>query len=179
MSQLTNTPQNTAYLQPTKYLLTFDRIGSVKYFCQTINIPGMSLPEIKVNTPFLDINSPGTKLNFNTLTINWIVDESLDSWKQIYNWFFSIASPNGYTQRTRLSQQQNNNNYLNPNHPINPFSDGILTVLSALNNPLIRIQFYNLFPTTLSDIDFDVKQSAEDVITGSATFAYDYFEFIS
>jgi hypothetical protein len=178
MNAILNTPQNTNPLQPTKYLLSLDRIGSVKYFCQTINIPGMSLPEIKVNTPFLDINSPGTKLNYNTLTVSWIVDGSLDSWKQIYLWLYSIASPNGYSERNRLSQMQNNNKILNKNHPINPFSDGILTVLSGLNNPLLRIQFYNLFPTSLSDIDFDVKQSAEDIVIGTASFAYDYFEFI-
>jgi hypothetical protein len=178
MNAITNNPQNTSPLQPTKYLLSLDRIGSVKYFCQEINIPGMSLPEIKVATPFLDLSSPGTKLNYNTLSISWIVDGSLDSWKQIYLWMYSIASPKGYGERNRLSQKQNVYKTLNQTHPINPFSDGILTVLSGLNNPVLKIQFYDLFPTNLSDINFDVKQSAEDVITGTATFAYDYFEFI-
>ena len=51
--------------------------------------------------------------------------------------------------------------------------------LSSLNNPILRVKFYNAFPTVLSDIVFDVRQSAEDVVTADATFAFDYFDFES
>ena len=57
------------------------------------------------------------------------------------------------------------------------YSDATLTVLSSLNNPILRVKFYNLFPISLSDIMFDSAQSADDIITADATFIFDYFDF--
>ena len=93
MTALTRIPQNTNYLQPTKYLLTFDRIGSTQYFCQSVNIPGVSIGQALISTPSVDVYAPGNKLTFNQLNIDFAVDEKLDSWRQIYDWFRSIAAP--------------------------------------------------------------------------------------
>ena len=93
MTVLNRTPQNTNPLQPTKFLLTFSRIPTTQYFCQEVNIPGVSLGEVDRVTPFLDMFSPGTKLKYDPLDISFIVDESLQSWKDLYNWFISIADP--------------------------------------------------------------------------------------
>jgi len=54
-----------------------------------------------------------------------------------------------------------------------------LTVLSSLNNPILRIKFINAFPITLSDIIFDTRQSAEDIITADVVFMFDYFNIES
>jgi hypothetical protein len=58
------------------------------------------------------------------------------------------------------------------------YSDATLTVLSALNNPILRVEFTNMFPVSLSDIYFDTKQSADDVISADATFVFDQFKFL-
>jgi hypothetical protein len=47
-----------------------------------------------------------------------------------------------------------------------------------LNNPVIRVQFTNVFPVSLSDINFDTRMSADDIITADATFVYDTFKFV-
>jgi hypothetical protein len=174
MTALTRTPQNTNVLQPTKFLLNFDRIKSVQYFCQTANIPGMSLDQAVINTPSIDIHAPGTKLNYNSFNVDFIIDEQLNSWMQIHNWLKSIASPTGTEERNRLTQLQNQYSAKK-----NSYSDGTLTILSGLNNPELRVVFYNLFPISLSDISFDTKLSADNITTATATFVYDYFDFVT
>jgi hypothetical protein len=176
MTALGRTPQNTNLLQPTKYILVFDRISTTQYFCQSLNIPGISLGEVTTNTPLMDLHSPGTKLSYNEFNINFIVDEQLESWKQLYNWFQSIASPQGFDERNRLTELQNQ---YTPNTRFKNFSDSTLTILSALNNPIMRVNFINMFPFSLSDITFDTAQSADDIITASASFRYEYFEFVT
>ena len=57
------------------------------------------------------------------------------------------------------------------------YSDATLTVLSSLNNPILRVKFTNCFPITLSDIIFDSSQSADDIISADGVFMYDYFTF--
>ena len=173
MTALTRTPQNTNYLQPTKFLLTFDRIKTVQYFCQSANLPGLSLGEATINTPTIDLYVPSTKLKYNTFTVVFTVDEAVQSWKELYNWFLSMAAPSGFDERNQLKSMQNYNKMKESN-----FSDGTLTILSALNNPIAAVQFENMFPLSLSDIQFDTKLSADTIITASATFRYDSFKFI-
>ena len=169
MTALTRTPQNTNPLQPTKFLLTFARIPTTQYFCQEVNIPGVTLGEVDRVTPFLDMFSPGTKLKYDPLDVTFIVDEALQSWKDMYNWFISIADPDGFERRDHPKELQQNKH----------LSDATLTVLSALNNPIIRIQFANLFPLTMNDIKFDTKLSAETIITCTATFRYQSYKYLT
>ncbi|NBP03142.1 MAG: hypothetical protein EBU90_24160 [Proteobacteria bacterium] len=169
MSVLNRNPQNTNILQPTKFLLTFNRIGAVQYFCQSVNLPGFSLQEITRSTPFIDTYSPGTKLTYNALEVSFIIDEALVGWKNLHDWFTSIASPEGFEKRYDTSLDKTNKN----------LSDANLTILSALNNPVARIQFINAFPTTITDINFDTTLSADTIITARATFRYDYYKVIT
>jgi len=48
--------------------------------------------------------------------------------------------------------------------------------MSALNNPLVRINFHRMFPVSLSDVQFDTQQSADTIITAEAVFRYEYFD---
>ncbi len=174
MTALTRLPQNTNYLQPSKFLLTFDRLGDVQYFCQTVNIPGVNLGQAPFNTPLLDVFVPDRKMIYNPFSIHFTIDESLNGWQQLHAWFRSIASPTSFDERNRLTALQNANK---TSKSLESYSDATLTILSALNNPILRVKFYNVFPITLSDVIFDTTQSADDIVTADAVFTFDYFDF--
>jgi len=169
MTVFTRNPQNTNPLQATKFVLTFSRINNTQYFCQEVNIPGVTLGEVSRATPFLDMYSPGTKLQYNTLDISFVIDEELQSWKDMYNWFTSIADPDGFEGRDHNRELQQNKH----------FSDATLTVLSALNNPIIRIHYTNVFPLTMSDIQFDTKLDANHIVTCNASFRYQSYKYLT
>lgn len=169
MSVFNRAPQNTNLLQPTKFLLTFSRMPAVQYFCQSVNLPGVSLGEVVRVTPFLDQYSPGTKLSYNQLDVSFTIDEEMESWKNMYDWFISIAGPDGFDDR-----KSDTNNRVNKH-----FSDATLTVLNALNNPVIRIQYTNVFPLSMSDIQFDTTLSAETIITATANFRYESYKYLT
>jgi hypothetical protein len=169
MSALNRNPENTNLLQPTKFLLTFSRIATTQYFCQSVNVPSVSLGQVQRDTPFLDLYSPGTKLTYDPLDISFIIDEELQSWKNLYDWFISIADPDGFggrMQNRELQQQKQ-------------FSDATLTILSALNNPILRIEFTNVFPLTMSNINFDTRLSADTIVTCDATFRYQSYKYLT
>ena len=165
MSASNRNPQNTNFLQPTKFLLTFDRVGAMQYFCQMANLPGISLDDATRSTPFVNLYSPGTKLTYNPLNITFIVDEDLITWQKLQQWMNEIANPEGFDGRNTK--------------PSDNVSDATLTILTNLNNSNLRIYYHNVFPTSISDIDFDTKQSADDIITASASFRYDYYEILT
>jgi hypothetical protein len=174
MTVLTRTPANTNYLQPTKFLLVFDRIPNIQYFCQAVNIPGVNGGQTPISFPTIDVFSPGNKLTYNNFNVTFTVDEALLTWQEMYNWFRSFASPDGFEERNRLTAIQNSYK----SQGFKQMSDATLTILNNLNNPTIRVQFANMFPVSLSDLQFDTKMSADDIITADVTFVYEQFTFV-
>jgi T4-like virus tail tube protein gp19 len=172
-SVLTRQPQNTNPLQTTKYVFVMPRISNVQYFCQEAQLPGISLSELSRVTPVVDIYSPGNKITYDKLSLTFLVDADLKSWKDIRDWMYDLTQPTGdakgyknlWAKDTVLSDKQ-----------MAQYADGILTIYSALNNPKIRISYKNLFPVDLTSIDFNSKGSAEDILTATVTFRYDYYD---
>lgn len=171
MSALTRTPANTNLLQPSKFILAFNRLPTVQYFCQEANLPGASVGNAEFNTPLIDVPVVGNKLSYNEFTVRFMIDEEIESWNQLYKWMLAIASPKNLEDRATYNQLQNQNT----SKP-SLYSDANLTIMSALNNPLIRVNFHRMFPVSLTDINFDTQQSADTIITATATFRYEYFD---
>jgi hypothetical protein len=173
MTALTRTPNNINLLQASKFLLTFDRIPNAQYFCQSANIPGLSIGQAAINSPLLDYFAPGNKITYNPFNITFLVNGDVQSWKDLHDWFRSMASPVSFDERNRLTQIQSNRTNLQS------YSDGTLTLLSNLNNPILNVRFINMFPITLSDIMLDSKESADDIITADASFMFEYYNIES
>lgn len=171
MSILTRNPQNTNLLQPTKFLMSFDRIPDTQYFLQSVNLPGITGTQIRMPTPGLDYYSAGDKIAYNNLTITFILDEEMLSWRNIHKWFRSFASPEGTQERRALSDIQEPNAI----YERSAYSDAVLNIITNLNNTNFRIDFYNLFPISLSDVQFDTRLSADHTMTADATFVFDYY----
>lgn len=148
-------PENTNYLQPTKYLLSFPSISDTIYFCHKVNIPGVSTGEVLSPTPSVDLYHPGTRISYNTLDIEFSVNENISSWRVIYNWIKDNTIDNRFRYRN---------------------VDAVLTILSNLNNPKLRVKYSNVFPVSLSDLEFDTRLSASDHMFASATFRFDYYD---
>ena len=159
MSGLITKPSNTALVQPTKYLLSFPEVSDTIYFCQKANLPGVQLGAAEQSTPNLDLYHSGTKLSYNTFDISFLVNEDLTAWTQIYRWMVDLSSVEStYTKRKANKKQ------------------AVLTILSNLNNPKMRIKFANIFPISLTDLEFDTTLSAEEHVVASTSFRYDFFE---
>jgi hypothetical protein len=152
-------PENTNFLQPTKFVLTFPEVPDMVYFCQKANIPGVTLGQAVQQTPNIDLFHSGTKLEYNTFDITFLVNEDLTAWTTLYNWMVELSSVDAtYTKRQESRKQ------------------AILTVMSNLNNPKVRVKYYNLFPISISDLEFDTTLSAEEHITATVSFRYDWYE---
>jgi len=171
MSALTRTPENTNPLQSSKFILAFERLPTIQYFCQEANLPGVSLGHVDYATPLRDVPIAGNKLSYSEFDITFIVDEQLQSWNELYKWLLAMGSPKSLGERNRLNQLQNEyaigNSY---------YSDATLTIMSALNNPLLRVNYHRMFPLSISDIKFDTQLSADTIVTATATFQYEYFD---
>jgi hypothetical protein len=170
MTALNRNPVNTNLLQPTKFLLTFSRTPNAQYFCEEVNLPGLTVSETIHNTPLVDLYSPGTKLIYDYFSVTFKVDEDLQVYSDIHDWLRGMAPvtvPDDFNAlKARVMAQTTRPEY----------SDGILTIMSNLNNPKIYIKFKNLYPTNLTALDFSTKDSADTIVTTSVNFRFDYYD---
>ena len=174
MTATNRNPTNPNFLQPNKFQLNFGRSPNVRYFCQSLSVPGISLSEIPQTNPFVDVYIPGEKAIYDLLNITFVVDEELKSWLEIHDWIRAMTFPKEFAEYRNLGKL---NKYAT-NIPIAKpqYSDATLTILSSANNPTFRFKFYDVFPTTLSTFIMSATDSPESQMTADGTFRYSYYD---
>jgi hypothetical protein len=159
-----NIPANVNNLTNVKFLLIIPSLRNIEYKCQSVNLPGFSIPVVDQSSPSLTIQVPGTGINYNKLRVTFLVDETLDNYLDIYNWAFQIAEPLG-----ALTSQY-------PKKSKDIFKTITLQVLSNKDNATLAFEFYNTFPVSLSDLVFDTTIDDIEYLTATVTFTFLYYQ---
>ena len=185
-------PTKFDYASPTQFKFQLTKLPKVEYFCTAANIPGISIPSPSQPTPLADIPLPGDTISFDDLSVTFLVDENLENYREIHGWMYGIGFPISRTQfgdlvdagKDRFPTQGKDSLKTDPGKvkygakPLGPiFSDATLNVLTSKNNANIEVRFSDVFPTTLSGLDFN--QQADDVnyLSATVTFKYKIYEF--
>ena len=175
MSTLTRNPTNKDLLQSTKFRLNFSRLQGMTFFCQSANLPGLSLTEVPVFTPFIDLYVPGEKLMYDTLNVTFLIDEDLRDWEQLHDWIRGMTFPTDFNEYKNLKNLSGVSSTRAANKLPPQYTDASMTIFTNKNNPNLRIQFKDLFPTSIGSIMFNSMDSAENIITADATFRFSYY----
>lgn len=181
MTALNRNPENTDLLQSTKFRVVFSKFPNMTFFCQSANLPGVSLTEIVYPTSLLDVYVPGEKLLYDTLNITFLVDEDLRSWTELHDWIRGLTFPTEFEEFVNLKNLTNNSipaiaGSAKGNGGVG-MSDATLTIHTNKNNPNIRFKFVDLFPTSVSTVVFNTGDSAENIMTADATFRFAYYNY--
>ena len=70
-------PSELDFLRPNGFKFQVHSIPNVAYFCQSANIPDVSMGTPIVATPLVDYAEPGDKLQFGELQIRFLIQENL------------------------------------------------------------------------------------------------------
>lgn len=165
-SLLTRIPDNTSFLQTTKYTFFIPELPFAKYFCQSVNLPGVSTSPVSVETPFVNTFRHGDKLVFEPLAMTILIDEDLRVWEESLNWLRSLTKPTDFREYSRRGSALKELYY-----------DAVLTINTNSNMPNIRVKFKHVHPISLSGIKFSVADTAAITPTADIAFRYDSFEF--
>jgi hypothetical protein len=83
----------------------------------------------------------------------------------------TLGYPDNFQQR---AVHQRTNQKTTSNETV--YSDASLIVLTNQYKPNIEIKFVDIYPTSLSTLDFNVQESDIEYLTGTASFAYRKYE---
>ena len=185
-------PTKLDYASPTQFKFSLIKLPKVEYFCTAANIPGITLGTSNLATPFKDVPMPGDKLDYDTLNISFLVDENLENYREIHGWMTGLGFPKDYSQFRALQSAgtdryptTTNETYsseigvTSKNTPDDGglYSDATLFVLTSKNNSNIEIRFRDVYPISLSGLDYNQQATDVDYLTASVTFQYKIYEF--
>jgi hypothetical protein len=168
-------PDNISPLSPNGFMFNIQKLPEINFFCQQVNLPGITLGVPEFGNPFNTAPIPGESLTYDTLTVQFLVDESLTNYKSIYNWIVALGFPENYQQYLNFI---NNQDFLRTSELAKNFSDSSLTILGANNQPVQTIEFHDLFPVALDSLMFQSTNQDVNYLVGNATFRYAYYKFV-
>ncbi len=153
---------NINYLSPTGFRFLCTHMPETQFYCQTANLPGVSISEIPVATPHKQHYVAGDNVTFDEFSITIILDEYLKNWEEIQRWIIGLGKPfgfEGYEKRKKDGLD----------------TTGQLFILTGSKNPSLRFDFYNLWPKSIGSVQFDLTQSDITYTTVDVVFQYNYY----
>jgi hypothetical protein len=138
---------------------------------QKANLPGLTIPDQAQPTIFgTTIPVPSMTVQYEPLSVEFIVDENLTNWKSIYSWM------------RNLTNIENANDYnLNYNQW---HYDATLSIMSSefkyagCNDPVLTVGFTNLIPVRLTGLIFQSDSPDTNILKASCTFKYSFYTLL-
>ena len=160
--------QNRNFLSPAGFKFSLAKAPKVDFFSQSVSIPNIELG-VAVQTTYLrDLPVPGDKLVYGDLDIEFFIDENLENYLQIERWMRSLGYPESLGETVSLDPQKDS--LLDGAR-----SDGTLLVYNSSFNPIAKILFKDMFPTSLTPVPFTADVTDINYIMATATFKYTIF----
>jgi hypothetical protein len=169
-SAFSNQIQNRNYLSPIGFKFTLSKEPKVTFFCTSSKIPEITLGTETQSSYLKDIDVPGDKIAYGDLSLKFLVDEDMVNYMAIHNWITGLGFPESAQDYRDLLTNQND--LTQPLDPKRAFSDGSLYILDSNYNTSAIVKFKDLFPTSLSSLEFDSTQPDIQYFTAQASFKY-------
>ena len=185
-SPLARQPDKLDYASSTQFKFGIHQIPKVEFFTISANVPSISADSIINPTPFKDIPTVGEKHTYDNLSITFQIDEYLENYISLHNWMKGIGFPTD-RQEFRTFRDVTSNTPASGKTPPTDlvgkavpdralYSDAYLMILSNKNNPIVEVNFQNIFPVSLSALEFTQTVSDVEFMTATAEFAYQIYE---
>jgi len=154
-------PSNRNFLNPIGYLLKLEKFEGVDFFCQAANIPDVSMPTTEVASPFRNLPVyPGGGVTFGDFSVRFIVDEDLKNYYSIHSWMRDVGNADQMSRTT-------------PENDI--YTGGQLHIVTSAYNPAFIVDYQNLLPVSLTNLQFDATITDVDYLTAEVTFKFQQF----
>ena len=163
---------NRNFLSPIGFNFILSKEPKVSFFCNSARIPEISLGTAIQPSYLKDIDVPGDKLTYGDFSLRFLVDENLNNYMAIHNWLTGL----GYPETTQDFKDLITENAIQD--PKKQFSDGSLHILNSNYRDVAIVKFKDLFPISLTSLDFDSTVTDIQYFTAEATFKYTVYNIV-
>ena len=166
--------ENRNFLSGIGFKFNLAKYPKVDFFSNNARIPELSLAVASQPSYLKDIDVPGEKLSFGDFTLRFLVDENMENYLSINEWLNGLGFPEttqDFKDITTDSQGQRDQK--------EAFCDGTLRILNSNYREIAKVKFIDLFPVSLTSLDFDATNADIQYLTAEASFKYTIYELTS
>lgn len=165
--------QNKNFLSPVGFNFTLSKSPKVSFFSRSCKVPEISLGTAIQPTYLKDIDVPGDKITYGDFYLNFFVDENMENYMVIHNWLTALGYPESPEQFKDFMTNEDNvfDNKIG-------FSDGSLRILNSNYRDVAIIKFLDLFPISLSPLEFEAGESDYGYFSAEVVFKYTIYEIL-
>lgn len=168
-------------LSPNGFRFSILKLPDVTYNVQQVTLPQLTLEDIEMTNLFANIPIPGSRLTYDALTIQFLVDEEMRNYKSIYNWMVGLGFPTSFEEYISFKNQKDVstlNGLVNVSELSKGYSDATLDILGSNNLSIQTIQFVDIFPTSIESLAFQSTSTDVNYFTANASFRFSYYKFL-
>lgn len=164
-------PSSTNTLKETAFSFSAAYIPDTIFHLQSVNVPSLTGTPINVGTPLSPVYVPGDSMEFDPLTLSFLVDENLANYRKMSEWMTKLYTAKDTDDLLTLKSETFIQDNLGGG-----VCDASLTIRSNKQNPTARIHFRDLFPTSLGELQLtSVSDDAQNLVC-TATFHYNTYD---
>jgi hypothetical protein len=149
---------STNLLSPLNFAFQLSRTPELVYSAQRASLPPITLTTSDIVTPFISIPLPG-KIEYGEFSVTFLVDELLTNYLEIVNWMNAIGHPETLENYENIS------------------SDASVLIMNSAKRPVIKVNFTDVVPTSISQIDLDTTLSDVPYVPATVSFKYLRYNF--
>jgi len=164
---------NRNFLSPIGFKLSLASKEKVDFFSNTAKIPGITLGTALQGTTYRILDVPGDELVFEDFSMSFLVDEDLKNYMIIHNWMTGLGFPESFQQFKDLTTGENGQEDRKLQ-----YCDGTLHILNSNYRDVATVKFKDLFPTSLTSLDFTASDNDINYFTAEVTFKYTIYNIL-
>ena len=164
---------NRNFLSPIGFKLSLATKEKVDFFSNTAKIPGITLGTALQGTTYRILDVPGEELAFDDFTMSFLVDEDLKNYMIIHNWMTGLGFPESFQQFKNLTTDEDGQDDRKLQ-----YCDGTLHILNSNYRDTAMVKFKDLFPTSLTSLDFTASDNDVNYFTAEVTFKYTIYNIL-
>lgn len=164
---------NRNFLSPVGFKFTLAKEPKVAFFCNSARIPDITLGTAVQPSYLKDVDVPGDKIEYGDFQLRFLVDENLVNYMAIHNWLVGLGYPDSTESFKNLTTNESGTRDL-----LEQFSDGSLHILNSNYRDVAIVKFKDLFPVSLSSLNFEASDTDVNYFTADVIFKYTLYTIL-
>ena len=165
---------NRNFLSGVGFKFNLAKFPKVDFFSNSARIPELNLELTRQPSYLKNIDVPGERLTYGDFTLRFLVDENMENYISIYTWLKGLGFPESAQEFKDLTTDKDGQR-----DQKEAFCDGTLRILNSNYREVANVKFQDLFPTSLTSLDFDATNTDIQFFTAEATFKYTIYNLTS
>ena len=165
---------NRNFLSGVGFKFNLTKFPKVDFFSNSARIPELNLELTQQASYLKNIDVPGERLSYGDFTLRFLVDENMENYQSIYDWLTGLGFPETTKEFAEIIKDKDGQR-----DPKEAFCDGTLRILNSNYREVGKVKFNDLFPVSLTSLEFDATNTDVQFFTAEATFKYTLYKLVT